>query len=145
MKWDLQKNVGQTRIFGNLTFLCDYETDGRILLVPITGKGKLTVKMYNTDMLIKFKIKTFKDADGVEHLETYDFRPTQQYGNVKIHMSNILGGNALGDTINQVLNENWRDLMAEVGPPFIKAVANKVHDIVNKLYSGVPYDELMLP
>ncbi|KAJ2950997.1 hypothetical protein O0L34_g5373 [Tuta absoluta] len=145
MKWNLEKLEGHTRIYGNLTFLSDYEAEGRVLIFPITGNGKLTCKMYNTDMLIKWKLRKYKDENGVEHLESYDYRPSQSYGDVKLHLSNILGGAAIGETINQVLNENWRDLMAEVGPPYIKAVAEKVHQSINKLYSQIPYDELITP
>lgn len=50
-----------------------------------------------------------------------------------------------GDTINQVMNDNWRDLIKELGPPYTKAVANKVHEIINKLYKNVPLNELFAP
>ncbi|XP_026319228.1 circadian clock-controlled protein-like [Hyposmocoma kahamanoa] len=145
MRYDLQKLSGHTKVFGNLSFTSDYETEGRVLLLPITGSGKLAVKMYNTDVLIKFKIRKVQGPDGAEHMETYDLKTSQQYGNVKIHMSNILGGNAIGDGINHVLNENWRDLMTEVGPPFIEAVSAKVHDVINQLYKQVPINELFTP
>ncbi|KAI5634382.1 hypothetical protein NE865_12930 [Phthorimaea operculella] len=143
MKWNLKKMEGHTRIFGNLTFHSDYEADGRVLLIPITGTGKLTCKMYNTDMIIKWKIRTYRDKYGVEHLESYDYRPSQTYGHVNLRLSDMSEGSVIEHIINHVLNENWRDLMAEVGPPYTKAIAEKVHDIINKLYSQVSYDELL--
>ncbi|KAI8421686.1 hypothetical protein MSG28_009673 [Choristoneura fumiferana] len=94
-KWNFDKNSGLMKMFGNMTFQGDYETDGRLLLIPFKGNGKITVKAR--------------------------------------------------DTINQVMNDNWRDLIKELGPPYNKAVANKVHEIVNKLYKNVPFDELFAP
>lgn len=49
-----------------------------------------------------------------------------------------------GDTINQVLNDNWRDLFRDVGPSHTKSISHKVHEYINKLYSQVPFDELFV-
>uniref|UniRef100_A0A0K8TVA3 Takeout Protein n=1 Tax=Epiphyas postvittana TaxID=65032 RepID=A0A0K8TVA3_EPIPO len=145
VRWNFEKNSGSMKLFGNMTFQGDYETDGRLLLIPFQGNGKITVKTLDTDILIKYKIRKVTGSDGVEHIETYDLKQSQTYGRVWFHLTNLLGGASLGDTINQVMNDNWRDLIKELGPPYTKAVANKVHEIINKLYKNVPFDELFAP
>ncbi|KAI8421687.1 hypothetical protein MSG28_009673 [Choristoneura fumiferana] len=145
VRWNFDKNSGLMKMFGNMTFQGDYETDGRLLLIPFKGNGKITVKALDTDILIKYKVRKNTDSNGVEYIETYDLKQSQTYGRVWFHLTNLLGGDSIGDTINQVMNDNWRDLIKELGPPYNKAVANKVHEIVNKLYKNVPFDELFAP
>lgn len=53
----------------------------------------------DTDMVIKYKIRIIKGSDGVEHVESYDLKPSQKYGLVKIHMTNILGGSVIGENL----------------------------------------------
>ncbi|XP_063622460.1 circadian clock-controlled protein daywake-like [Cydia splendana] len=142
VKFNFDKNTGSMKLFGNMTFVGDYETDGAIVLIPIKGNGKITVKCLDTNILIKYKLRKIKDGNGVEHLETYDLKQSEQYGRVVFHLTNLPGGETIGNTINQVMNDNWKDLIKQLGPPYTKAVATKVHEVINKLYSNVPFDQL---
>ena len=47
-----------------------------------------------------------------------------------------------GDTINNVLNENFMLVVEEVGQPAYRAMGMIVHQIVTGLAEKVPYDEL---
>lgn len=46
-------------------------------------------------------------------------------------------------TVNQVMNDNWKELMKEFGPPHVKAISARVSSIINTLYSKVPAEELL--
>lgn len=50
-----------------------------------------------------------------------------------------------GDQINNLLNELWREIVADVGPFICDALASAVVDNLGVFLAQVSYDELMPP
>lgn len=60
-----------------------------------------------------------------------------------MHMENLFNGDKLlGDTTNQFLDENWRDLFNELQPVMLKAIDKSYLTIVRPVFEKVPYAEL---
>lgn len=60
-----------------------------------------------------------------------------------MNMENLFNGDKLlGDTTNQFMDENWRDLFNEIQPAILKAIDIMSFDIVKPIFDKVPYAEL---
>lgn len=60
-----------------------------------------------------------------------------------MHMDNLFNGDKLlGDTTNQFISENWRDLFNELKPAMLEFINGQTLSIVKPLYDKIPYAEL---
>lgn len=60
-----------------------------------------------------------------------------------IYMENLFNGDKLlGDTTNQFLNENWRDIFNELQPAMLKAIGIMNLGVAKPVFDEVPYAEL---
>ncbi|GLG92890.1 Uncharacterized protein GBIM_00439, partial [Gryllus bimaculatus] len=75
-------------------FEADYEMDGRILLLPVTGRGRCKL--------------------------------------------------SFSDTMNTLMNENWRDLWGELRPAFEQTFGAVFHQITKRIFEKVPFDDVFL-
>lgn len=59
------------------------------------------------------------------------------------YFENLFNGNkALGDNMNQFLNENWNDIFNEIKGPLLKGFGRVFSTIIGHVFSGIPYNEL---
>lgn len=59
------------------------------------------------------------------------------------YFENLFNGNkALGDNMNQFLNENWNDIFLEIKGPLIKGFMKVFTAIIGNVFSGIPYNEM---
>lgn len=54
----------------------------------------------------------------------------------------LLLGNVLGENMNTILNENWKDLLREIGPAVGDALASVFRNTLSSVAQLVPYDVL---
>lgn len=60
-----------------------------------------------------------------------------------MNRTNLFNGDKLlGDTTNQFLNENWRDIFNELQPAMINAVDVMNLSVAKPVFDKVPYSEL---
>nr|CAH7712250.1 unnamed protein product [Callosobruchus chinensis] len=121
-----------------------YTMAGKILLLPIVGDGECNITLINTKinhtLTAEEKIKkgkvfwTFKD---------YTITLTPEKMTYKF--DNLFDGDkALGDNINQVLNENWSDVFSDVREGYEKGIGAIFHNLANRVFSIVPLEEIYL-
>ncbi|XP_046393775.1 circadian clock-controlled protein daywake-like [Ischnura elegans] len=121
----------------------NYEVDGRILLLPIVGKGNLNITLTDVDYVYSFECDLERREDGKEYLvpttSHIDFKSSRMYTT----LSNLFNGNKLlGNQMNYFLNENWREIQKEFGPPIADALAKAIRKIVNAITRKVPLDAI---
>ena len=59
---------------------------------------------------------------------------------------NLIDGNEqLSNEVLKTLNENSMEVYADLGPSFNEAIAKIEKEIINRVFSRVPEDELFLP
>lgn len=47
-----------------------------------------------------------------------------------------------GDSMNQILNDNWDEVLKELKPSFEEALSEIFREITNRLFSKVPLEEI---
>ncbi|BET02424.1 Haemolymph juvenile hormone Hypothetical protein protein (JHBP) [Nesidiocoris tenuis] len=120
----------------------DYEVDGKILLLPLNGKGKALITLDDVDgYSIITGVPKVKKGKTYLDIKKYDYRfkPSK----MTLNLENLFNGEkALSDNMNKILNANWEEVLNELKPSFEDALSEIFRDVTNRLFSKVPLDEL---
>ncbi|XP_013185579.1 circadian clock-controlled protein daywake-like [Amyelois transitella] len=129
---------------GNLSLTAKYEVDGRILILPIQGKGDAIVYAQGVEVEINSKLSHVKDKRNHTHFKL--ITPSYNYTVEKttFDLKNLFNGNKqLSDTTHQFANENWRQLMDDLAPPAIKQIVRTCVKTINKFFANVPIERMV--
>ncbi|XP_063234993.1 protein takeout-like isoform X3 [Bacillus rossius redtenbacheri] len=120
--------------FPRLEIQADYTANGRILLLPITGKGTTNITITNAKAVYRFNYTLDKREDG-EYMVIADHKlEATVRGRAFIHLDNLFNGEqVLADNINTVLNDNWQDVVRDVGP----AIADALGELIKLVLGGM--------
>uniref|UniRef100_A0A0A9VS64 Protein takeout n=1 Tax=Lygus hesperus TaxID=30085 RepID=A0A0A9VS64_LYGHE len=135
LEWDFE--------MPHLEFKGKQKTSGKFLLLPVQGEGPANFE------LDKLKAKYTIEWD----LETRKGKQWMKFrnGNFKTDLEGLTvdfqglfnGDKALGKNINTVINDNWRELYVSVGPPFAKAMATIVYQLIDGISKVVPFENMV--
>ncbi|XP_077290330.1 circadian clock-controlled protein daywake-like [Arctopsyche grandis] len=138
------QKTGFIRGVVNVTLNSKYVVNGRLLLFPITGDGDMSIKITNFDIQIKWNWFTFIGQDGKEYSQFKHYTSKYDYENVKFKLNGLFNNDkVLGDAMNSILNQNSREIMADLGGPTINIIIKRLAKLVKTFFSQVPYDELL--
>ncbi|XP_067013799.2 circadian clock-controlled protein daywake [Anabrus simplex] len=120
----------------------DYKIDGKLLVVPLKGDGKTNITLTDVDLTYKANYLKEKAADGEDHIKLqkpdFDFKVSRAY----IRLENLFNGDkALSDATHKFLDENWEDVVKELGPPILEIVHQISSNILGNIASRVPYKD----
>ena len=69
---------------------------------------------------------------------------TADPGHVYFHFDNLFDGDKqLGDNINRLVNENWREVFDDVRDGYIEMLSRIFLQYLNNLFSKAPLEELL--
>ncbi|XP_061392806.1 protein takeout [Musca vetustissima] len=132
-----------TMLFPNLTMHADYEIDGKIMMMPMTGSGRCNANFTDVTMTTVILGERQK-KNGRTYFNVKDITVNYNVGKVQIHLNNLFNGdNALGERMNAFLNENWDSLSEELRPLLEKAFSRVIRSSTDKLFKAYSYDELL--
>ncbi|KAF2881434.1 hypothetical protein ILUMI_24720 [Ignelater luminosus] len=122
----------------------EYNFNGKILLLPIVGNGNAFVKMINVVTTITLhgeeiqkKGTTYGDIKKVN----LNFAPEK----IEFRLDNLFGGNErLANEMNQVLNDNWKEVWEDTREGYEEALSLIFQDITNKIMKKVPFQNLIM-
>lgn len=122
----------------------DYEISGKVLILPIIGKGKCKINLDVAKLVGTIQMKTV-EKNGNKHLEivniSWKFTPTK----LNLKFENLFNGDkALGDNMNVFLNENWRELLIELQPAIEEVFASAFKEIGHQFLHRIPLNQLIL-
>ncbi|KAH1018921.1 hypothetical protein HUJ05_006604 [Dendroctonus ponderosae] len=136
-----------TSKFSNLQFtlIGQYEISGQILVLPITGSGPANITLIDTEFDYVFGYELIKKDDGKEYASVTTSESDFIAKTAQFHLGNLFNGNkALGDSMNQVLNDNPQEVLRDIGYPLAQEVIRNVaFATVSSILSTVPYDALI--
>ncbi|XP_071440032.1 protein takeout-like [Hetaerina americana] len=124
------------------TVIGPYEANGRIILLPITGKGLSNFTYYDVDVTwqIEGKPQTIK---GKNYMEPVKFDVKIHSERASIDLTNLFNGDkTLSDNMLKFLNENQKDFLGEVEPALNSAFSELFLGLSKHLFKKIPYDEM---
>ncbi|XP_021925168.1 protein takeout-like [Zootermopsis nevadensis] len=142
IRFDLSKQHAEfDLLFPVLTIHCRYNVSGKVLILPITGYGDGVLVLKGVDVKINYNFETVRRKDKI-YGQPRDFKLYFDIQDMTIHLDNLFNGDKfLGDNMNTFLNENWRELLKELGPGIGEAISKVVSTILANIFELVPYDE----
>lgn len=138
----------------------DYEMKGQILLLPFSGKGKSEIllckrfyfsatKFFNillisvnpqSELIIKGKYVT---KNGVKYIQNEEVVVDSVPERVSYKFDNLVNGNGqLSEELVKVMNENWREIYADLKEPYNKIQGSLLKNLGSQVLNKIPFDEL---
>ncbi|XP_037827501.1 protein takeout-like [Lucilia sericata] len=127
-----------------MSLVGDYDIDGKILILPIKGTGKSNITMVDVEIIINF-VGTPLEKDGATYMHIEEVNSDAEPKRMIYKVENLFNGDkALGDNMNLFLNENWKEIYAEVRVSICKAFSEIFKDVINEVFSKYPYDKYFI-
>ncbi|XP_077291385.1 circadian clock-controlled protein daywake-like isoform X2 [Arctopsyche grandis] len=143
LKIDPFKKTGYIHLNVNITMKSNYVIGGRLLLFSLDGNGDFFIKINDFDARINWNWDTFIGKDQKEYSRFNNFTSNYDHGDIKFKMNGLFNNDkVLGESMNNLLNENSREVMKELGGPIVNLVIKRIVKVINTLFSNVPNDEL---
>lgn len=139
------KQMKAKAYFKTLHLKGEYEISGKVLVLPIQGKGPCDIEF--DDMTVNVTIDFQEiEKNKKQVFDVKKFHIELQPKKTVYSFQNLFNGNkALGDNMNVFLNENSRELLEELKPAFSKGFDAILAKISNLVFHKLPVDELRIP
>ncbi|CAD7093430.1 unnamed protein product [Hermetia illucens] len=122
-----------------------YEIKGRVLVLPITGHGQSNLTLENVDAKIKL-LGHPETKDGEEYFHLTKVKLDFDITRLRVNFENLFNGDkALGDNMNLFINENWKEIFAEINQSIAEAISEVLLIAIQGPFSAIPYRKLFLP
>ncbi|XP_039954587.1 protein takeout-like [Bactrocera tryoni] len=125
----------------NLVVDGEYVSSGKVLLLPMDAIGFAKIEMKNTRLSLKFKFdEECKDGKQYAKIKALKCKLTPEL--IVMQFDNLFNGNKqLGESLNQMINDNWKILWADMESQVNEAVAGIVKRLLANIISVLPYDD----
>lgn len=119
-----------------------YSLQGQFLILPIMGSGRGNISLIEPVWSMKFRGKPF-EKDGESYLKIQKMKIVFDASRMIVHLDNLFNGDkALGEDMNRVLNENWKEIYSEVKKPVIRCFHDVYTKTMQKMFDSIPYNKL---
>ncbi|XP_011309503.1 protein takeout [Fopius arisanus] len=119
-----------------------YEIDGKVILLPITGSGRITGNFTDCLGAVKFIAGTAVD-NGVEYFRIKEFDLKITVGKGSLRLDNLFGGDkVIGDVVNNAINNNFDAFLKELMPVVEKALGVAFREIGQNIVNQFTFDQL---
>ncbi|CAH0719903.1 unnamed protein product, partial [Brenthis ino] len=122
-----------------------YEMDGRLIVLPVQGKGDYGLITGNYMVTVDSEMKTVQGNDGKNHLSIKNFKLICQPLSANHYdFKNLFNGRKdLSDAVHNFAHQSWKEVSELVQEPTWYAALKKIHSHVNKFLKSVPLDEMV--
>ncbi|XP_039296186.1 protein takeout [Nilaparvata lugens] len=126
-----------------MTMIGKYNVSGQVLVLPITGQGDANVTVTGVTFTFIYDYILEKRANGLEYVKVTDYKMPFQVTDMKIKLDNLFNGDRLlGSNMNQFLNENWQEIMKELGPAMGEALGEIFKQTLTSMADVVPFKNI---
>ncbi|KAH8363477.1 hypothetical protein KR084_010800 [Drosophila pseudotakahashii] len=136
-----KKDFGwQTKIFlPKMRLDGKYEMAGRILLIPLSGSGKIFIEIDDLDILLLTKTRLYEKG-GFTFDNVTAVRAQLNLTKVRTYLDNLFNGRSkeVERSTNEFFNENWRDFYEALKPLIVETVENILFDVMSTVFHLIP-------
>ncbi|KAH0818502.1 hypothetical protein MTP99_013114 [Tenebrio molitor] len=135
------KTLSVSGYFPEIRKKCQYELDGKVLLLPVKGTGPSTVILKNLNVSALFDYEE-KMKKGKTFIKIISSNVSMDPEFVSYNFENLFNGDKqLGDNINRVLNDNWKQVFDEVKDDYIEVINRILVQLLNNFFSKVSLED----
>ncbi|GAB0090478.1 uncharacterized protein DMENIID0001_052140 [Sergentomyia squamirostris] len=115
-----------------------YSMQGRILIIPLNGKGKCWLEPVNMNIRMHTKTKLI-ERDSYVFYNVTGTKVEYDISGLRLRFDNLFDGvKALEDSTNAYLNENWRPVNEGLKPVIAKTVEDILLRMMKKIFDNIP-------
>lgn len=82
--------------------------------------------------------------NGTDYLKADDIYVDFNIGGASVYLDNLFSGDEeLGGVMNRFLNENWREITAEIRPALASSIEHILREIAKRLYEIYPIQQIL--
>ncbi|CAH1383478.1 unnamed protein product [Tenebrio molitor] len=142
-KMDFEKNILELDVdYPEIIMNFECEINGQLLVLPVQGEGPGRINLNKPKFVLTL------------YLEKYEKKNNKYYTVVKnkllidlqrmnFKLDNLFNGDkALGDNLNQVMNDNWKELYIDVKSSYEEAFGKIFASVFDNLLARVPIAQL---
>nr|ANC68525.1 takeout/juvenile hormone binding-like protein [Helicoverpa armigera] len=143
---DINKSKLIVKLQCSVDFAGKYEMSGRLLILPIEGKGDAHVVLRKIVITAEVDIGDNIGQDGEKHWKIKNWKHTYDLKEKStIELENLFNGNeVLGRAARELIASSSNEIVKEVGPPIVKAIIGKIIANVDNFFQSVPASELAI-
>ncbi|XP_072938877.1 circadian clock-controlled protein daywake-like [Epargyreus clarus] len=115
-----------------------YDLKGKILLIPLVGRGVCWFEPRNMTIDIVSDVKLY-DKDGFVFFNVTAAHVKYAIGGLKLRMNNLFDGiKSLEDSTNEYLNANWRPVSESLRPILTKTIEDILLGFMQQIFHNLP-------
>ncbi|RZF37247.1 hypothetical protein LSTR_LSTR006573 [Laodelphax striatellus] len=143
LKVDLAK-LAVYLMIPNMYVTAEYDVDGRLLVVPLRGKGLFKGNFTNSEADIKGTAKTITNKKGTEFLQIKDIKAKIRVGDSAIKFNNQDRENAaITETAANFINQNKKEVLRIISPIVEEISEAFIVQFGNAIFRAVPMAEML--
>ncbi|CAG9856092.1 unnamed protein product [Phyllotreta striolata] len=142
--FDLDKNILTfTSLHPTLEQKAKYDINGKILVLPIFGKGDSVCVFYDVEIEHTVKLEEVVKNER-KYFRVTDYAGVLSVGKARFDFENLFNGDkALGEHILTVVNENWQVLFEDVKGGIETTFSKVFLAVAGQLIDKIPADEIL--
>lgn len=112
--------------------------------MPLTGNGTINGNFSDIDAAISMKHNIITKNNNEKHLDVNDVKVELNIGGASVNLENLFNGDAeLGSMMNKFLNDNWREITAEIRPALAESTEHILRGMANRLNEIYSIDQFL--
>ncbi|XP_043654957.1 protein takeout [Drosophila teissieri] len=142
---DLSRSIELVMDVPEIAVRGPYSVDGRILILPITGKGNADIRLTKTKVRALIKFKRVSKGDHQTYAEVVDIKVELDPSHVTYHLENLFNGQKdLSENMHALINENWQDIFNELKPGIGEAFGLIAKSVLDRIFGKLPLEQLFV-
>ncbi|XP_047513300.1 circadian clock-controlled protein daywake-like [Pieris napi] len=115
-----------------------YDLKGKILLIPLVGRGRCWFEPSNMTIDIVSDVKLY-EKDGFTFFNVTQVHVKYNIGVLKLYMHNLFDGiSSLEESTNAYLNANWRPVSESLRPILSKTIEDILLGFMRQIFHNLP-------
>ncbi|XP_017780981.1 PREDICTED: uncharacterized protein LOC108565843 [Nicrophorus vespilloides] len=143
LKLDVPNHTYKISIsFPRIQLIGDYVVDAQLLAFPVKGDGRFNANATKCEAIGILKGDII-ETGGEQRMHFTDLTINLTIGDYNLHLDNLFANDqVLTDGINNMLNQNKKDLL-QLANPYIQTKASEyLLDVANKIVKNFSYEEV---
>ncbi|KAJ3617220.1 hypothetical protein MTP99_007462 [Tenebrio molitor] len=142
-KMDFEKKTLELDVdYPEIIMNFEYQISGKILVLPIQGEGPGRITLIKPRILLTLYLEEYEKKNKKYYKVVKNTLLIEPQG-LHYKLDNLFNGDkALGDNINQVLNDNGKEVYADVKTSYEEAFGKIFATVSDNLLTRVPVAEL---
>lgn len=117
-----------------------YEMEGRILVLPMKGKGKCWFEPSNISIVANTDADLY-EKDGHHFYNVTGVHVDFKIGGLKLYMGNLFDGlKSLEQTTNEFLNANWKPASESLNAVLSATIESVIFNMLKTVFDQIPAD-----